>query len=75
MNRKYYYIYQGGYVITDEPFYISEYTEITEQEYEEAMKALEPTEEEIRAEKEKELHRLLRELYPQEEEETANEEK
>lgn len=60
-------------IISEDPIAGAE--ELTYQEYEEAMKAMEPTEEEIRAQKEEELHRLLRELYPQEEEGTANEEK
>lgn len=59
-------------IISEDPIAGAE--ELTYQEYEEAMKAMEPTEEEIKAEKEAQLRQLLLELYPQEEE-TANEEK
>lgn len=43
--------------------------ELTEEEYNEIIKSLEPTEEEIRAQKEAEVVRLLKELYPGEYEE------
>lgn len=45
------------------------YEVITKEQYDELMKSIyEPSEEEIRAQKEEELRRLLRELYPEEEE-------
>lgn len=40
--------------------------EITPQEYEQLLVKSEPTEEEIRAQKEAQLSQLIRELYPEE---------
>lgn len=65
-----YYKYKdgSGYVaVQDEPSDSSLLINIPKQEYEEYMASIEPTEEEIRAEKEKLLKQLMAELYPVEE--------
>lgn len=61
----YYKIEENGYIASDLPF--SCYTEISEEEYMEGIQQ-QPSEEEIRQQKEAELKRLLFELYPNEEE-------
>lgn len=48
--------------------FISGYIVITEEEYNQIIKSIyEPSEEEIRAEKEEQLRQLMAELYPPEE--------
>lgn len=62
-----YYKYKdgSGYVACqEEPIDSSLLINIPKQEYDEYMASIEPTEDEIRAEKEAELERLLNELYP-----------
>ena len=62
-----YYKYKdgSGYVsCQEEPTDSSLLINISQQEYEEYLASIEPTEEEIKAEKEAELERLLNELYP-----------
>lgn len=66
-----YYKYKdgSGYVaVPEEPTDSSLLINIPKQEYEEYMESIQPTEEEIRAEKERLLKELMAELYPQEEE-------
>lgn len=65
-----YYKYKdgSGYVACqDEPSDSSLLINIPRQEYEEYMASIEPTEEEIREEKERQLRKLMLELYPPEE--------
>lgn len=65
-----YYKYKdgSGYVACqDEPLDSSLLINIPRQEYEEYMASIEPTEEEIREEKEHQLRKLMLELYPPEE--------
>lgn len=62
----FYYLVNGMYIATSA--YHKDWQRISIEEYEEATKQYEPTEEEIRKQKEEELRRLLRELYPEEEE-------
>lgn len=65
-----YYKYKdgSGYVACqDEPSDSSLLINIPRQEYEEYMASIEPTEEEIREEKERKLRKLMLELYPPEE--------
>lgn len=64
----------GSYIATIlPPVNFDGLEEITQEEYIQSLEKLEtlepkPSEEEIRKQKEAELHRLLRELYPEEEE-------
>ena len=65
-----YYKYKdgSGYVACqEEPTDSSLLINIPKQEYEEYMASIEPTEEEIREEKERQLRKLMLELYPPEE--------
>ena len=65
-----YYKYKdgSGYVACqEEPTDSSLLINIPKQEYEENMASIEPTEEEIREEKERQLRKLMLELYPPEE--------
>lgn len=65
-----YYKYKdgSGYVACqEEPTDSSLLINIPKQEYEEFMASIEPTEEEIREEKERQLRKLMLELYPPEE--------
>ena len=65
-----YYKYKdgSGYVACqDEPSDSSLLINIPRQEYDEHMASIEPTEEEIREEKERKLRKLMLELYPPEE--------
>lgn len=65
-----YYKYKdgSGYVACqEEPTDSSLLINIPRQEYEEYMASIEPTEEEIREEKERQLRKLMLELYPPEE--------
>ena len=68
-----YYKYKdgSGYVACqEEPTDSSLLINIRKQEYEEYMASVEPTEEEIRAEKEALAFQLLKELYPEQDIET-----
>lgn len=60
-----FYYKQDGLLYVN-PTPLSGMEEITEQEYNEIIESLRPTEEEIRAEKEALVAKLLRELYPEE---------
>lgn len=61
----YKYIDGSGYVATpEEPKDSSLLINIPKKEYEEFLASIQPTEEEIRAEKEELALRLLKELYP-----------
>lgn len=63
----YYKTEEGGVLASTD--FISGYEVITKDQYDQILKSIyEPTEEEIRKQKEEELHNLLRELYPEEEE-------
>lgn len=65
-----YYKYKdgSGYVATlEEPTDSSLLINIPKQEYDEYMESIQPTEEEIRAEKEQLMRRLMQELYGEEE--------
>lgn len=66
----YYKSLDGNYYASSSPITRGELQEITEQEYDDAIKELElqkePSEEEIRAAKEAQLSQLIRELYPEE---------
>lgn len=65
-----YYKYKdgSGYIaVPEEPQDSSLLINIPRQEYEEYMASIEPTEEEIRAEKERLFKELMKELYPVEE--------
>lgn len=65
-----YYKYKddSGYIATlEEPTDSSLLINIPKQEYEDYMASIEPTEEEIRAEKERQFKKLMAELYPPEE--------
>lgn len=68
-----YYKYKdgSGYIATlEEPIDSSLLINIPKQEYEEYMASIEPTEEEIRAQKEELALKLLKELYPGQDVET-----
>lgn len=58
----------SGYVACDSVDDVSLLEEITQQEYDEYIASIQPTEEEIKAVKEAELMRLLKELYGDEKE-------
>lgn len=59
----------SGYIACQEtPKDTSNLISITQQEYDEYMASIQPTEEEIRAQKEALLRQLMLELYPVEEE-------
>lgn len=61
----------SGYIATlEEPTDSSLLINIPKQEYEEYMASIEPTEEEIRAQKEELALKLLKELYPEQDVET-----
>lgn len=61
----FYYINKDQYVTSTKP--LDNMTLITKEEYEKGIAALQPTEEEIRAQKEALLRQLMLELYPVEE--------